>query len=288
MSDVETLLTEKKVYFVRKGKDVLIHCLNPEHEDATPSMRIDAHDGRFHCLSCGYKGNIFSFFNRFRNQFNSKVEKLREKIINIRKASWSGFDIPQDAFFVSEDFAGIPARIMKEFQAFKTIQFGMEDRIVFPIYDPNNRIVAFQGRYTHTSAPPKYLVYPSNTSLPWFPNQYKVKPDDGAIILVEGLKDALYLRGIGLENVVCIFGTKSISYDNITEHLMPYILRGTDRVVILMDGDAAGKKAAEHIEKCIARKTELLIDIVELPEGVDPATMNLKQINTLTKVYKRE
>lgn len=288
MSDVERLLTDKKVEYRKQGADLLVHCFNPEHDDSSPSMRINGLEGHFHCFGCGYKGNIFTFFNRHRNVFNAKISKIRERIINIRKASWSGFDIPQDAFFVSGDFAGIPGRIIQEFEAFKTSDMGMENRIVFPIRDATNRVVAFQGRYTHTSAPPKYLVYPAKTSLPWFPNQYKINPDDGTIILVEGLKDALYLRGVGLENVVCIFGTKSVNYDNIVEHITPYILKGVYRVVLLMDGDDAGRRAADHIEKCISRKTDLETIIYSLEDGLDPASMTLKQIQTLTKVYKRE
>lgn len=287
MSDVEKLLTDKGIHHIRKGKDVLVVCLNPEHDDSNPSMRIDVEEGKFHCLSCGYKGNIFSFFNRHRNVFNSKVKKLRDRLVDIRKASWAGFELPHDAFFVSRDFQGIPVDILQKFKAFTTSEYGMEDRIVFPIFDSNNRIVAFQGRYTHTDISPKYLVYPKETSLPWYPNQFETNVNNG-IILVEGLRDMLFLRSKGFDNAVAVFGTKSINYDNIVEHLTPYMLKGLDTVYILMDGDSAGKSAANHIENCITRKTDLITKILELPEGVDPATMDEQQLKTLRSVKTYE
>ena len=35
-----------------KGKDYVVSCLNPEHDDKNPSMRIDQITGIFNCFSC--------------------------------------------------------------------------------------------------------------------------------------------------------------------------------------------------------------------------------------------
>lgn len=43
------------------GRDYLIKCLNPEHDDSNPSFRIDRVSGVAHCFSCGFKTNIFKF-----------------------------------------------------------------------------------------------------------------------------------------------------------------------------------------------------------------------------------
>lgn len=47
------------------GQDYLICCLNPEHEDNNPSMRIDKISGIFNCLSCGFKGNLYKYYGVF-------------------------------------------------------------------------------------------------------------------------------------------------------------------------------------------------------------------------------
>lgn len=280
-TDVEQLLTDKKLEFVRKGKDYLIRCLNPEHDDTHPSLRIDSEGGQFHCLGCGFKGNIFSYFNRYRNIFNSKVIKVKKHIKELRKASWAGFTIPPDAFFIDYSFGSISGKTVQKFQAFKTTAMGMENRIVFPIYDVTQRLVGFQGRYINTSAPPKYLAYPPESPLPWYPDPSRSNLLGKYIILVEGLRDALYLHDNGIECVVCIFGTKSVNKENILDHLMPYMLAGVEKVFLMFDGDDAGRSATKHITSCIEHKTDLIVDTIELPEGLDPATLEADMLDEL-------
>src|SRR5690606_3219868 len=98
----------------------------------------------------------------------------------------------------------------------------------------------------------------------------------------EGLRDALFLHSKGITNAVCIFGTKYVSMDNVSEHLMPFLLTGVSKVFLLLDGDIAGRSAAAHIELCISRKTDIEVEIVDLPDGVDPSTMDETLINMLT------
>lgn len=286
MSEVEKLLTLKKIAYVRKGKDCIVHCLNPEHEDTSPSLRIDAEEGQFNCLSCGFKGNIFHLFNKHRSKFTARVKELKRKMAELKKFSWSGFSIPSDTIFVCEDFKGIPAATMTKFLAFKTSEMGMGDRMVFPIFDSRGILVGFQGRYINTDVPPKYMAYPAETPLPWYPSAAKCKFKSDSIILVEGLKDALVLHGKGLENAVCIFGTKSVNMDNILDHLHQYLIAGIQKVVILMDGDAAGRSASKNLTLCIERKTDLVVEVFELDEGVDPATMTDEQIKMLKNLLQ--
>ena len=77
---VEELLTSKDVYFIPKGADAIVRCLNPEHDDRNPSMRIDKITGVFQCFSCGYKGNIFTHFGEKANQLQLRRELLKKKI----------------------------------------------------------------------------------------------------------------------------------------------------------------------------------------------------------------
>jgi DNA primase len=285
MSDVESLLKEKKVKYESRGADLLVHCFNPDHDDNNPSLRINRDGGQFHCLGCGYKGNVFSLFNKYRNMFNSKVRKTQSLIKALRKASWSGLEFPPGAFFIDYDFRGISKETVQKFQAFKTTDEFMEGRVVFPIYDSSNIIVGFQGRYEHSDANPRYLAYPAETALPWYPNIHRVEVTN-SIILVEGLRDALVLHDKGIKNAVCIFGTKSVNMENIVQHLTPFLLLGTTKVFILMDGDAAGRSAATHLELCITRKTDVEAEIIELPDGVDPATMDADMIKSLKNQLK--
>ena len=38
---VEELLVERRVHFKQSPADFIVGCLNPEHDDSNPSMRID-------------------------------------------------------------------------------------------------------------------------------------------------------------------------------------------------------------------------------------------------------
>ena len=73
--NVEELLNEKEIYFVPKGKDFLVRCISPDHDDGNPSMRIDQITGIFQCFSCGFKGNIFYHFGEKANQLQLKREQ---------------------------------------------------------------------------------------------------------------------------------------------------------------------------------------------------------------------
>ena len=58
--NVEELLESKRIAYIPKGADYEISCLNPEHPDRNPSMRVDRITGIFNCVSCEYKGNLFN------------------------------------------------------------------------------------------------------------------------------------------------------------------------------------------------------------------------------------
>ena len=45
--NVEDLLSKRNIHYTPKGRDFLVSCINPEHEDRNPSMRIDQITGVF-------------------------------------------------------------------------------------------------------------------------------------------------------------------------------------------------------------------------------------------------
>ena len=60
---VEELLQERKIDYKLSPADCVVACLNPEHDDGNPSMRIDRITGVYNCFSCGFKGNIFNYYD---------------------------------------------------------------------------------------------------------------------------------------------------------------------------------------------------------------------------------
>lgn len=275
------LLTQKNIQYVEKGKDILIHCLNPEHEDQNPSLRVDRETGIFGCFGCGYSGDIFKYFNRSGPRLTQSMNRVLAAIKEATVTQEEDLGYPSDVAFNVTDFRGLSNSLLKKFKAFRTTQFGMEDRVCLPILDGSGSIRAYLGRHEHSNASPKYLLYPKEVKLPLYPTVNMLTGVTDTIVVVEGLYDALHLINNGITNVTCAFGTKMISMDNVYALFSPFMCAGVERVILLMDGDSAGISAASKIRKALEYKTDLLVETVELGEGEDPGSLDAEQVEML-------
>ena len=272
---VEELLASKQVYFIPKGGDCLVSCLNPEHPDRNPSMRIDRITGIFQCFSCGFKGNIFTYFGERANHLQVRRELLKKNIREKRSES-VGLSFPRNLSMYEGTWRGISAKTYKKFEAFQHHDPDYIGRIVFPIRDISGRIVAFQGRHT-TGGTPKYMISPAGAKMPLFP---VVEPIQGSVILVEGIFDMINLHDKGLTNAVCCFGTKNINEDK----LSMLSIQGVEEVVVFFDGDDAGQDAAKIVKEMVER-VGLTTRNVSL-KNTDPGALPLKSVQTLkSKIY---
>jgi len=87
METVESLLNKNNIYYRSSGHDFLVHCLNPDHSDSNPSMKIDKLTGIYHCFSCAHSGNLFHLYNATRNETDIRVRKTKEKIRELLRSS---------------------------------------------------------------------------------------------------------------------------------------------------------------------------------------------------------
>lgn len=274
--NVEELLIAKSIPYIPKGKDFVVKCLNPEHADRNPSMRIDRITGIFNCFSCEYKGNLFYLFGEKANQLQIKKELLKKKIRE-KRAESIGLPFPSNAVPYIGTWRDISKETYLKFEAFQSIDSDFIGRIVFPIRDISGRIVAFNARHT-TGGTPKYLISPSGARLPLFPAT--IEPIKDTVILVEGIYDMINLHDKGLTNAVCCFGTKNINEDKLS--LLK--LRGVDSIDIFFDGDEPGQKAAEKV-KFLAEKVGLFTRNINI-EDTDPGELSLPTVQKLKqKLY---
>jgi DNA primase len=143
-------------------------------------------------------------------------------------------------------------------------------RIIFPIFSPNGRVVAFAGRILESREnAAKYLNSPESPVYHKGRILYGLSHAKDEIrklnkaILVEGYMDLLALYQNGIKNVVAVSGTA------LTEDQVQLLSRYTKNVILLFDADAAGIKASmRSIELLLKRDME--IKIVSLPSGEDP------------------
>ena len=270
---VVDLLQERKLDFKVSGRDFLIGCLNPEHDDKNPSMRIDKITGIFNCFSCEFKGNIFKLYGAPSNLLDIKRQRLKDSIEEKRSSS-VGLPFPKGHTPYIGNWRNIKPETYKHFEAFLHHETQFVGRVVFPIRDITGKIVAFNGRHMTLSEKLKYMIYPPHATLPLYPSS--VKPIKGRIILVEGIFDMVNLFDKGLSNVICCFGTNNVDMDKLSIIKMQDIM-GVD---IVFDGDDPGQKAAENV-RTLAERVGLITRNVNLGQNIDPGSLVEQQVKNL-------
>lgn len=113
-------------------------------------------------------------------------------------------------------------------------------RLIFPILDTRDRVIAFGGRVLDNSLP-KYVNSPENVLYHKGSTLYGLnvakKETLSSIIIVEGYMDTVALHKSGITNVVASLGTA------LTEKQAKLIKKYTDTVIISYDQDNAGQNA---------------------------------------------
>ena len=263
---VEELLVEEKIRFKVSPADYIVSCLNPEHDDSNPSMRIDKITGVYNCFSCGFKGNIFKLFDKPSNFLDIKRERVKQTIDRKRSES-IGLQMPSDIMPYIGTERNIKQETYKAFEAFVSVNSPFKDRIIFPIRDITGKIVAFNGRLrinSHIKDQPKYIFYPPKVKLPLYP--LDVEPIKGRILLVEGIFDVINLHDKGLTNALCSFGISNIT----PEKLQLLKMKGVEQIDIFFDPDEAGQKATELVKE-LCDKVELKYYHVKIPPDLGDA-----------------
>jgi DNA primase len=147
------------------------------------------------------------------------------------------------------------------------------NRVMFPICDQMGRVIGFSGRIMNKAEKgakyvnsPETLLFKKSRVLFAFDKARKAIVESRQAIVVEGQIDAIRCHQAGLTNVVASQGTA------LTENHARLIKRYADEVVLVLDSDAAGLKAAlGSSETFIAN--ELSVRVASLPEGEDPDSL---------------
>ena len=144
-------------------------------------------------------------------------------------------------------------------------------RIIFPIRDPMSRCVAFGGRVLQDakSDPAKYInspetpVFSKSSMLYGLESAREAMGKTRRAVVVEGYTDCLAARQAGIDDVVAVLGTA------LGEKHAKLLRRYVDRIVIVLDGDDAGRKRTDEIlDVLLAEPIDLRI--ARLPSGIDP------------------
>ena len=148
-------------------------------------------------------------------------------------------------------------------------------RVMFPIQDVRNRVIAFGGRVLDDSKPkyinsPENIVYSKGRNL--FGLNVAKKSNPGImkrLLIVEGYMDAISLYQRGITNVVASLGTA------LTDAQGRLLRKSTEQVILGYDSDGAGQAA-------IVRGMEILknmgcdIRVLQISGAKDPDEFVIK------------
>lgn len=146
-------------------------------------------------------------------------------------------------------------------------------RIMFPIQNHLGKVVGFSGRILpqfDTGTMGKYVNTPEtplfvkSKILYGFPQAKQAIRDTGVAVLVEGQMDLVMLHQDGARNVVAVSGTA------LTREHLRALRKQADRIVLALDGDAAGWQATERAAH-LAAQEDFEVSVLHWPGVKDAA-----------------
>ena len=264
--------------FKRSGNDsYAAKC--PNHHDINASLVIWPKNNSWYCFGCRKGGDLISYLIEYEHLsfrsavakaislagmeyienhqpcfskkfFRSQVEKTSKKEVQIERevldASYMeqfDDDVPQE--WIDE---GISPDIMKLYG----VRIDRKaNRIVYPVYDNNGNLIGAKGRTRfkdyQTLGIQKYMNYTKVGTIDYFQGMQQAAKsiaETGEIIIVEGIKSVMKIRGFGMSNVV------SSETSRINDAQIKLLIQSRIRnVVIAFDKDVDIKQIRENVKK---------------------------------------
>jgi DNA primase len=249
---------------------------------------IDLQESQKSGIKSGLKDTLFSIYKEsalfFVNNLKSSrqaMDYLKERKINIDSIEkfCIGYSTKEkDSLFNHLKRKGFSLEDIKRSGIinFRRSEIGegaydfFRDRLMFPIFDLQGRVVAFGGRsLSNLKDIPKYINSPESLifkkgdlcyGLNFAKNSILEK---GYSIIVEGYMDVIMCHQQGITNVIAPLGTA------LTAGQLKRIKKFSKNLLLLFDGDNAGILAAKRsIQLCYSES--FIAKILILPAGDDP------------------
>jgi len=148
-------------------------------------------------------------------------------------------------------------------------------RVLFSIRDAQGRPVAFGGRILPGSDEGNAAKYINSPETPLFSKSQLLYGLDvardavakeRAVLVMEGYTDCVVAHQHGFRNAVAVLGTA------LGERHVKLLRRFADRIILVLDGDEAGRRRTDEIlDLFVAEQVDLRI--VTLPGGLDPCDL---------------
>ena len=146
-------------------------------------------------------------------------------------------------------------------------------RCVIPIRDEQSRLVAYAGRAVNGQEPKYRFPAGFRKSQVLFNFDRAIQTGGPNVIVVEGFFDALKVHQAGHPEVVALMGA------SFSQRQSDLLLSRFASVTLMLDGDQAGRRAAEVIAELLTPKVR--VHQVKLPTRVQPDQLLSVEINVL-------
>jgi DNA primase len=284
----------------KRGPQLVGRC--PIHRgQREDSFRASLSKNVFHCFACQAGGNVLDFVAAM-EQCSIRQAALRlEQWFSVgasgegRPPGWQRQSVRKGELVRKEEgdnpplpfaLTGVdpshPYLVERGIDPPTAVEFGvgfyarsglLSGRIVIPIANARGQTVAYAGRALDDSLP-KYQL-PAGFRKGWelFNRHRAAATGSRTAIVVEGYFDCLRVHRAGLPWVVALMGSSlSAKQENA-------LLEVFERVILLLDGDAAGRAASRAIAARLSRRC--WVAEVQVPDGTQPDQLSLAAIRQL-------
>lgn len=229
------------------GKGFIItSCLNPQHQDKHPSFSVNLENGYGVCFSCNYKVNKKYWLYGVEDEelvdelMRAALYKNMESYYEDKEVSTPElFFPPRSEKELPNPWRGLTKDTLDKYNIYYCDMGHFEDRIIFPMRDSSENLVAFNTRamgdikegmqkYKYSKGiPVNSLVYPP------------IPKGTKEVVLCEGIMDALSMAQAGIP-AMFNFG---VNYTFSPKKISHLLRMGVETIYLAFDNDDAGDKA---------------------------------------------
>ena len=303
---LEAVLRHYQVPGLRRHRDQLQGCCPIHRGHRDDSFRAHLTKNVFQCFACQAHGNVLDFV--------AAMEQCSMRDAALRLRQWFGITVPVGAAGARLDRAAAdrqkrelvrkregsnaplgftlrglewnhPYLAQRGIDPATASEFGvglypgpgvMSGRIVIPIRNAQGQLVAYAGRALDGRAPKYKLPAGFRKALELFNLHRAAVASSTIVIVVEGYFDCMRVHQAGFPCVVALMGSSLSPAQEST------LLRHFDRIVLMLDGDAAGHAASQAIIARLSGRCSL--QVVRVPDGSQPDRLSCSGIRQLLAV----
>jgi len=284
----------------RRREDQLEGCCPLHGGEREDAFHASLSKNVFHCFACDAKGNVLDLV--------AAMERCSIREAALKLQAWFGRPGVEPA--VAARPAGMVERgelVRKELAVNSVLRFAlanvdsahpylsergiqgataaefglgfysgtgmMHGRVVIPIRNWTGELVAYAGRAVNEGGPKYKLPIGFRKSLEVY-NLHRAATDSSdRVIVVEGYFDCLRVHQAGFPYVVALMGCAlSVPQEAL-------LLERFKRMVLMLDGDAAGRGASRTIAARLSTKCS--VGVVHVPDGAQPDQLPAEVIHSL-------